>query len=48
MSKVQKYLNVYLIGVKGTETCNATELPVNCSKDIMFVNLFVNKAVLKE
>lgn len=48
MSKVQKYLNVYLIEVKCSETCNATELPVKCSRDKMFVNLLVNKGVLKE
>ena len=48
MSKVRKYLNACLIDVKCTETCNATELPVKCSKDKMFVDLLVNKGVLKE
>lgn len=48
MSKAQKYLDVYLIEIKCTETCNATELPVKCSKDKTFVNLVVSKGVLKE
>lgn len=43
MHKVQKYLNVYFIEVKCTETCNATQLLGKCGKDKMFVNLLVNK-----
>lgn len=48
MSKVQKCLNVYLIEVNCTEACDAIDLPFKCSKDKMFVNLLVNKGVLKE
>lgn len=48
MSSVQKYLSIYLIEVKCAGTCNATELTVKFSKDKMFVNLLVDKDVLRE
>lgn len=48
MSNVQECLSVYLIEVKCAQTCNETALPVKFSKDKMFVNLLVDKGILKE
>lgn len=48
MSNVQKCLCVYLVEIKCAQICKATELPVKFSKDKMFVNLLVDRGILKE